>query len=268
MPASHAANIHPSALRLLLSGILQCSPPELITCFGHEVSSEHFALWQQALPRLLDHEPVQYILGKAWFYGMELDVNPSVLIPRPETEGLVELVLPMLATGARVLDIGTGSGAIAITIKKLFPTAEVHATDIDTGALETANANAQCLGCDICFHICDLMPDSEELWDIIISNPPYITVEEFATLDAEVRLWEPSQALLAGCDGLDVYRRLIPLAFAHLKPGGLLALEHGYSQREAITRIARDCGYKVVFAGEDLAGRHRYLILGFPDPGY
>jgi release factor glutamine methyltransferase len=262
--AATERNVPDSALRLMLSGIMDCSVPDIALRAGMDVSPELYSRWQQALPRLLDNEPAQYILGKAWFYGLELKVDPSVLIPRPETEGLVELVMPMLRDGIRILDVGTGSGAIAIAIKNQFPQAEVHASDIDPRALETARANALQHGADIIFHNCDLIPEHQAPWDIIISNPPYVSSSEYASLDDEVRLHEPSLALLAGEDGLDTYRQLIPEARDKLKPGGVLALEHGQSQRESINRLASGVAYSLILAGNDLAGRHRYLIFASP----
>lgn len=261
LPKAEASCVPDSAVKLLLSGILDCSVPELAILGDAEVTEQQYQLWQKSLLRLLDHEPAQYILGYAWFYGLCFQVNPSVLIPRPETEGLVELILPRLYPGCRVLDIGTGSGVIAITLAKLFPQADVYATDMHSGALSTARQNASLHDVNVSFHLCDLCPAGNGLWDIIVSNPPYISEDEYTTLDQEVRLHEPSEALLAGEDGLQFYRRILTIADSRLSPNGILAFEHGYGQRESIITTAQEAGYTLILAGDDLAGRDRYLLF-------
>ena len=199
-------------------------------------------------------EPLQYILGEQDFYGLTLRVTPAALLPRPETELLVEAVLDWITDrisdpilphphllSPRILDVGTGTGAIALALAHHLPTAHVTATDISPAALALARENAAThhLTGRIRFLLSDLL-QSEELhppFDIIVSNPPYVASTDASTLQPEVVLHEPHTALFAGPSGLDIYRRLIPQAHAALAPGGLLALEHGYTQREDLRTL-------------------------------
>jgi release factor glutamine methyltransferase len=213
--------------------------------------------------RRLTNEPIQYITGEQEFYSLTLHVTPAVLIPRPETELLVEAVLTELkqsqldAAPLRILDIGTGSGAIAIALAHHLPHAHITATDISPAALAVANANAtrHHLTSRIRFLQSDLLDnltarDSREAavtraarpeqYEVLISNPPYVPTTDRPTLQPQVRDFEPATALFAGPDGLEVYRRLIPQARAALKPNGLLALELGHNQRDALADLLAD----------------------------
>ncbi|MBL8237348.1 MAG: peptide chain release factor N(5)-glutamine methyltransferase [Bryobacterales bacterium] len=182
-------------------------------------------------------KPTQYITRRQEFYGRDFYVAPGVLIPRPETELLVEAVLNRTQPGARILDIGTGSGCIAITVAKESD-ARVYTTDISATALSIAQRNATTHGAIVQLTRADLasaFPD--QCFDIVISNPPYIPEADRKNLAKEVRDHEPASALFAGADGLDIYRRLIPEALRVLKPGGLLALEFGVNQSESVTQL-------------------------------
>ena len=232
-----------SSVRLLLAELLDCSPVEIPLKGQVELSAESITRFWDWHARLQQAEPPQYILQKAWFYGLELTVNPSVLIPRPETEGLVELALGLLKPDAGILEIGTGSGA----------------TDSSPAALELARRNALAHGCHIDFHLCDLFPDTRDSFDLIISNPPYISEEEFASLEPRVRDYEPRQALLAKQDGLEFYHRILRGAKERLAPGGRVLFEHGATQRAAVRHLAQTLGYSCFLAQNDLAGRERYL---------
>jgi release factor glutamine methyltransferase len=207
------------------------------------VSRDQQASLQRLLERRLTFEPIQYILGTQEFFGLALRVTPAVLIPRPETELLVEAVLYQLPEDAplQIADIGTGSGAIAITLAQHLPQACVTALDLSPAALAVARENAATCSLEdyIVFRESDLLAAvaDEPPFDAIVSNPPYIPVSDGPTLHPQVRDHEPAQALFAGPDGLDIYRRLIPQAFALLKPGGLLALEIGHGQRDAIADL-------------------------------
>lgn len=211
--------------------------------------------------RLEKHEPPQYICGKAYFYGNAFRVSPKVLIPRPETEGLVELALRHLQNKQRVLDIGTGSGAIAITLKLLRPDLSVTATDISSTALDVARHNAAELKADVEFIKTDLYPPEGGSFDAIISNPPYIAAGEYRDLEPKIRDYEPPLALDGGEDGLDYYRRIIAKAAAYLNPHGFMAFEHGATQAESIIRLAGAAGINNHEKSLDLCGRDRYLIL-------
>ncbi|MBF2052193.1 MAG: peptide chain release factor N(5)-glutamine methyltransferase [Candidatus Sericytochromatia bacterium] len=179
------------------------------------------------LKRRQQREPLQYILGEAWFYGLRLQVSPAVLIPRPETEELVEKALPHLPPGARVADIGTGSGAIALALAAQRPDLTVYATDISADALAQARANAEALGLNIQFLSGDTLEPLRPYapFEALISNPPYIPQQNIAGLAPEVRDFEPQLALTPGPDALHFYRCFAAEAAAYLRLGGQLWLE-------------------------------------------
>jgi len=207
--------------------------------------------------------PVQYVMGKAEFCGLDFTVNENVLIPRPETEILVDTVVEMISrsldiardgepaellTGLpvcqlKILDIGTGCGNIAISLIKKIPDCKIIASDISTEALEVAKINARRHGVydRIEFVESDLFDKIEGRFDIIISNPPYVARSEFETLQKEI-LMEPRVAIDGGEDGLNFYRKIIPGALRHLKPGGVLVMEIGYGQRRDVSKIIEETG--------------------------
>ncbi len=246
-------------LNYLLAGLLGCPPLELTLRKAQELDPALEERFWACHARLLAGEPPQYILGRAWFYGLELELTPAVLIPRPETEGLVELALSLARPGLRVLDIGTGSGAIAIALKKEMPGLSVTATDVSEPALAVARRNAARHVCDIGFILADLFPPGENRFDQIVSNPPYISPDEYAALAPGVRDFEPQTALLARRGGLEFYHSILAQAKRHLAPDGILLLEHGQAQREDITALAAAHGFTRRIAQTDLAGRDRYL---------
>jgi release factor glutamine methyltransferase len=212
--------------------------------------------------RRLAGEPIQYITGEAEFYGLPFHANRDVLIPRPETEHLVEKAIALAqrlrltwAPSPRIVDVGTGSGAIAVALAHALPFAAITATDISAAALAVAKANAARNGFAdrIRFFEGDLLgPVVGEHFDIVVSNPPYVPESDRTILDVEVRDYEPAQALFAGEDGLAIYRRLIPAAFGALVPGGFVALEIGYGQQEAIHALLAGAGFSGIEFTEDL----------------
>jgi release factor glutamine methyltransferase len=216
------------------------------------------------LERRVKGEPIQYITGETEFYGLPFRVTPDVLIPRPETEHLVETCLALaaqLAPSPRVLDVGSGSGAIAIALAKRLPNAIITAADISELALATACENARRNEVTIRFLQGDLLaPVAGETFDIIVSNPPYVPASDRDSLAVEVRDHEPSLALYAGDDGLEIYRRLIPQAFAALAPGGFIALEIGYGQQPAIQSLLADTGFTNIEFTADLQGIPRVAV--------
>lgn len=220
----------------------------------------------QLIERRLAGEPIQYITGECEFYGLPFVVNRNVLIPRPETEHLVEKVLG-LARGIeqpRIVDVGTGSGAIAIALAHHLPAAHVTATDLSSTALQVARANAERNGVAgrIRFLEGDLLaPVAGERFDFVVSNPPYVSRRDRDTLAVEVREHEPEMALFAGASGLDVYARLAPLAFEALVPGGLVLFEIGYGQAGAIAQLLEAAGFRGIEFTMDLQGIDR-VILG------
>jgi release factor glutamine methyltransferase len=214
------------------------------------------------------HEPLQYLTGVQEFYGLSLRVTPATLIPRPETEHLVEAVLdwagklaPNQQAGLKIVDVGTGTGAIAIALTANLPQASVAACDLSLAALAIAKENAASLGFGdrITFSRSDLLAVyGGDTFDAIVSNPPYIPVGDSPGMQPEVRDFEPHSALFAGDDGLEVYRRLIPQAHAALRPGGLLAMEFGFGQRDALAALLQD--WKDVQFIDDYAGIPRVVL--------
>jgi release factor glutamine methyltransferase len=199
--------------------------------------------YDAAIQRRLTHEPIQYITGEQEFYGLALHVTPAVLIPRPETEHLVEAVVSELDPTAptRIVDVGTGSGAIAIALAHHLPQAHITAVDLSPAALAVAAANAERHQLTSCIrflesNLLEALP-SGETFDAIVSNPPYVSTADRHTLHPQVRDHEPATALFAGTDGLAIYRRLIPQAHTALKPNGLLALEICQGQRDEIAAL-------------------------------
>jgi len=209
----------------------------------------------------LQGRPSQYITGRQEFWGLEFRVNPSVLIPRPETEHVVEIAECRLqnADCPSVADCGTGSGCIAIALAHDLTNARVFASDISAAALETATGNAQRLGAPVHFFQADLLSClANASLDMVVSNPPYVANADAATLQTEVRDHEPHQALFAGDDGLAVYRRLVPEATRVLRPGGWLVLELGYNVAEQVRGLL-NTGWEELSIMKDLAGIDRVL---------
>lgn len=209
----------------------------------------------ETVRRRLRREPVAYILGRRGFRRIELAVDPRVLIPRPETELLVELALELRPR--RVLDVGTGSGAIALAVAGELPECEVVATDTSPAALEVARANAERLGLAGRVELAEgILPDSGE-FDLVLANLPYVSEAEWGALEPEVTEWEPREALLAGPDGLDAIRALLSMRL----PAGCVALEIGRGQADAVGEMVAAAGFGEVEVRRDLAGIDR-LVAG------
>jgi release factor glutamine methyltransferase len=243
-----AATIDRREAETLLAHLLFRDRPWLIAHSDTELSSTLHQTYRTYIARRAAKEPIQYLTGMQEFYGLNLRVTRDTLIPRPETELLVEAVLHWLAARPalrrpRLLDIGTGTGAIALALAANLPSANITATDLSAPALSIAEHNAGRLGLThrVTFLQSNLLAapqlQSAPPFDVIVSNPPYVSLFEAATMPDEVLRHEPHTALFAGTDGLDIYRRLLPAAHAALKPEGLLALEFGYGQRETLRAL-------------------------------
>jgi release factor glutamine methyltransferase len=272
--ASTASN--PTARRdaeLLLLYVTGLTRADLLTHPERPLPEEQRYAYDRAIARRQQHEPIQYITGVQEFYGRPFRVNPAVLIPRPETEHLVETALALEAGEAalaleslRILDIGTGSGILAVTLALQYPQATVTATDISSAALSIARLNAHTHGVAsrIRFLESDLLDVVRgESFHLIVSNPPYVANDE--PLAPEVVRFEPHTALFAGPDGLTLYRRLIPAAAAALAPGGHLLLEIGQGQQPAIEQLLLAAQLTAIRFFPDLQGIPRVAAASKQD---
>jgi release factor glutamine methyltransferase len=237
----------------------------LIINFNQQLSDELLAAYQALIDRRAAGEPLQYIVGQQAFFGLEFAVTPDVLIPRPETELIIEETLRLAANIAQpvIIDVGTGSGCIAVTLARELDDAHVIATDISAAALQVARRNAQRNDVEprIEFIEGDLLSGVQRKADFIVSNPPYLAEHELPTLQREVRDWEPFVALTDFADGLQFYRRLLAEAPSHLHPGGHLIFEMGYQQAETIKAFVDRTVWHEPKALRDLQGIERTLVL-------
>jgi release factor glutamine methyltransferase len=247
---------------LLLMHATGLTRVELLTHPHRKLTEAQHVAYRAAIARRARHEPVQYITGVQEFYGRNFAVTPAVLIPRPETEHLVEAVLAIRPRPRHILDIGTGSGILAVTLTLELPLAAVMATDLSAEAIAVAQRNAQLLGVGdrIRFRESDLFACVRERdrFDCIVSNPPYVGTGE--ALEPQVRDYEPAAALYAGADGMAVYRRLIPEAFEHLSRAGQLLLEIGHGQRNGVAELLRASGFRGIRFINDLQGIPRVAL--------
>lgn len=215
------------------------------------------------LARRLKREPLPYILGMREFYGRVFEVTPNVLIPRQETETLLECVFDYLSEEPlRAVDIGTGSGCIGLTLALEAPLWQVTCVDLSSEALAVAKANAKKLKAKASFIQSDLFDQAPGPWDLIISNPPYVADGEIS--QPEVKDWEPSLALYARQGGMEVYERLLIEGKAQMAPGGLMILEVGDGRADSLTQSARRAGWELLELREDLSGIPRAMVLTLP----
>lgn len=245
-------------VQCLLQAVLQVNRAYLLTHPEQQLESEQQARYTTLLELRLSGEPLAYILGEREFYGLMFRVTPATLIPRPDTELLVELALQRIPQRGRVLDLGTGSGAIALSIAHARPDIEVTAVDASPGALEVALENARRLNIT---NVRLLQSDwfaalAGERFDLIVSNPPYIADGDAHLAQGDLR-FEPRGALASGADGLDDIRRIVADAKEHLNAGGWLLLEHGYDQAGRARELLGAAGYAEVFSARDLADIER-----------
>jgi release factor glutamine methyltransferase len=234
---------------------------ERVYLFAHsdeELTEVAWIHYGRYLHERLKGKPTQYITGRQEFYGRDFRVTPDVLIPRPETEHLIQASLARIRTGGVVLDVGAGSGAIAITLA-LETKARVLASDVSTNALSVAVANARRLSAPVTFFACDLVDAiAPHSIDVLVSNPPYVPKTDHPALQREVRDYEPHVALFAGPTGLEIYERLIADAGRVLRPGSWLLVELGYNSLEPVQAML-NTGWTDIAIEHDLAGLPRVL---------
>ncbi len=247
----------------LLAYALGCDRTHLIINYREELPEEPARKFADLIERRAKGEPLQYITGRQEFFGLEFEVTPDVLIPRPETELIVEETI-RLAQGIEtpiIIDVGTGSGCIAVALARELPGARLIATDISPAAIEVARRNAGRYDLEIDFRVTDLLPNDVPPADFVVSNPPYIAESEMSGLQREVRDWEPGTALTDFGDGLGFYRRLLAEAAHRLKPGGRMILELGFSQAEQVTGMIDPGRWNLENLLNDLQGIPRTLVL-------
>ncbi|MHA6205372.1 peptide chain release factor N(5)-glutamine methyltransferase [Dyella soli] len=245
---------------LLLVHVLDKPRSWLIAHADDALDATHASAFDALVQRRRAGEPLAYLTGRRGFWSLELEVTPATLIPRHETELLVELALDRLpqATTAQVADLGTGSGAIALAIARERPRAQVVATDASSAALDVAQRNAQRLRiANVTFLHGDwLAPLGDRRFDLIVSNPPYIEAGDPHLGQGDLR-FEPASALASGADGLDDIRRIVDDARTRLAGDGWLMMEHGWNQGAAVRGLLERAGYREVFTAQDLEGRDR-----------
>lgn len=242
--------------RLLLGHVMARSAAWLIVHDDQVLDEDQLLAFAALVARRAGGEPVAYLVGSREFFGREFAVSPSVLIPRPETELLVEIVLEGVGAGAaaKILDLGTGSGCLAITLALEIPRAQVTAVDASEAALHAARKNAQRLGAQLRLLQSDWFSAlASERFDLIVANPPYIADADPHLAAGDLR-HEPREALASGCDGLEAIRRIVAGAAEHLVPGGRLWLEHGYDQAVVVRELFIGAGYIEIEQHRDLAG--------------
>ena len=238
---------------------------------GTEVAPDFLASFSPLVQRRAAREPLAYIVGEREFYGRPFAVTRDVLIPRPETELVVDTVLALLdgRDAPRLLDIGTGSGCLAVTLAVELPQARVIGTDISEAAIAVARENARRFGTAdrTEWRAGDLLAGADGVFDVIASNPPYVPERERPSLEPEVVKYEPGGALFAGAEGLDAIERLVPAAAAALSPDGWLVMEIGYGQADAVARIVAASGLRLAALLPDLRSIPRVAVAAPSDAG-
>lgn len=249
--------LDPLEARILLAHALKLTRVQLVTQADRMLSDEEAARISALFQRRIDGEPIAYIVGEREFFGLMLYTTPDVLIPRPETELLVELALERLPANGRILDMGTGSGAIPIAVAHSRPDARVTALDVSEPALAVARRNAERHGVEIRFLRSDWYSAlAEDRFDLIVSNPPYIVDADPHLSQGDLR-FEPVDALTDHADGLSAIRTIVGGASAHLVEGGWLLMEHGYDQAAPVRELLRCRGFRDAQSWKDLAGIER-----------
>ena len=258
------SKIHSDHAKILLSEALNLNPLELLNHLHDVVDKNIIKLYKEEVIALQTGKPLQYVIGNVNFYGTKFFINENVLIPRFETEELVENTVKYInkhfTKPVEIIDLGCGSGVIGLTLKKKISTASVDLIDISTKALEVAKNNAQNLGIKANIYQSDMFSNVDKKYDVIISNPPYIKTNE--EIEDIVKMNEPSLALYAGIDGLDCYKKILKNIEKHMKEKCLIAFEIGNSQAQSIIEIINECLSDVkIEVKKDLSGRDRMLFI-------
>lgn len=249
--------------RLLLAFVLDKPKEYLVINDNEEISQEALKCYTKTIDRIINGEPLQYIIGKQEFMGLEFMVNSNVLIPQPDTEILVEEVIELCRNknNPKILDLCTGSGAIGISIAKILK-CKMTLSDISEDALDVARFNVNKNNVNVKIIKSDLFKNINEKFDIIVSNPPYIETDVIKTLSKEVQN-EPHLALNGGLDGLEFYKKIINEAIKYLNNDGILALEIGNDQKEAVMDLIKEnSNYIGTYSKKDLAGNDRIIVTG------
>ncbi|MBC2602830.1 peptide chain release factor N(5)-glutamine methyltransferase [Puniceicoccus vermicola] len=245
----------------LIADTLGCKRMELYLQFDRPMTEDLLAQIRPRLSRRARREPLSYILGHHPFHDLDLTVRPGALIPRPETEDLLQITTDHMRTEPkRILDLGTGTGAIALWLKTSFPEATVIATDRSTDALSLAKENGEKLGLEVEWTESDWFENVTSPFDLIVSNPPYLTEKEWKDAEPEVRDFEPKEALVAPDSGLADLKRILAEARPFLAEGALLALETGIHQRDSLQKTAEEAGYSEAWGEDDLNERDRFFF--------
>lgn len=256
-------NLEHSAIDLLLCGQMGWNLTQLLTHYQDEFDQKSWELFQANVAKYLKGMPPQYILGYAAFFGRKFKVNEYTLIPRVETQDLVEWILQDGVCG-RVLDLGTGSGAIGVTLKKENPKCEVLLSDISAPALAVAKENAQALEADVSFCVSDVFNGIAGKFDVVVSNPPYIALDEAEYMDQSVLDYEPELALFAEDEGLAIYKKICREIKGHLNPNARLYLEIGFLQGQKLVSLFKKAYPKAqVTLKQDESGRDRMVRVIF-----
>ncbi len=247
----------------LCAHVLKCSRLELYLNYFEPVANETLEILRPLIKRRAKHEPLQYILGEVEFYGKIFQVDQRVLVPRPETEELIYQICEHCKNNPvqSILELGTGSGAIAVTLAQLFKDSLVTAIDISEDALALAKKNAQLNGVETKVHFLtgNWFENVQDKFDVIVSNPPYLSEEEWETSAVEVRDFEPKIALVAAEEGLQYLKLILSRGLCFLKPDGFIALETGIAHADALTKYAKELGYKRYYSTQDLCLRNRFF---------
>jgi release factor glutamine methyltransferase len=251
-------------VRIILEHVCGLSYTDQILLRKQKLDEQHKKAVSEVLERLKNYEPVQYILGETEFFGLKLKVKPAVLIPRPETEELAQWITETeLPENAAALDIGTGSGCLALAIKKQFPQARVSATDVSEEALEVARENAALNDLDVQFFQRDMLQWKKYGWekyDVVVSNPPYVRESEKPAMHANVLKYEPGKALfVTDADPLLFYREISTFARAHLKKNGWLFFEINENLGEEMVQLLKKAGFVSIELKKDLFGKNRMI---------